>query len=165
MDRIKIGINIRKFREIKNISQSELAYLTKIQQTSISRYEIGKITPTFKVLEKFAKALDVTVVELILGPEGSIPNKELSDQQKELVSLTTEIEKKNPTILEIFIEVAKESLFKSPDKKDYKKILNLIKSLEEEDYELSTSLMEWMLEERKKEIKEIEILKGKLGTT
>lgn len=59
-------LNIRKYRKLKNLSQEQLAKLTGLDQTYISKLENGASkNPTFETIGKIAKALNVTVSELL----------------------------------------------------------------------------------------------------
>jgi DNA-binding XRE family transcriptional regulator len=59
-----IGNKIREIREDKGLSQTKLADKSGLRQPQISRLEAGIHSPSFKTLEKIAKALDVTIGEL-----------------------------------------------------------------------------------------------------
>ena len=54
----KLAILTKKLREKRNLSQSELAKLSKVDQSDISRLEKGEGNPTLLKLEKIFKALD-----------------------------------------------------------------------------------------------------------
>lgn len=57
------GRNIRNIRIKRNLKQEALAGLVHMTQQNVSRYEGTKVIDD-KTLEKFAKALDVTVEDL-----------------------------------------------------------------------------------------------------
>jgi len=62
----KIGKNIKKLRQVKDLSQDRLSKLADVSYNSIIKLETGGITnPTIETLQKIAKALDVSVDELI----------------------------------------------------------------------------------------------------
>lgn len=65
---MNIGMNIKKIREEKKISMSYLADKLKISKSTISRYESGKREPNLETLNKIAKALGVSIEELISVP-------------------------------------------------------------------------------------------------
>ena len=54
----KLGLLIQSLREKHNISQTQLAKISKIDQSDISRLEKGEGNPTLLKLEKIFKALD-----------------------------------------------------------------------------------------------------------
>jgi len=58
--------NLRKMREAKGLSQEKLARLADVANNTIIKIEAGKNqNPTLDTLKKVAKALDVSVDELI----------------------------------------------------------------------------------------------------
>ena len=62
----KIGKNIKKLRQAKGLSQDRLSKLADVSYNSIIKLETGGITnPTIDTLQKIAKALDVSVNDLI----------------------------------------------------------------------------------------------------
>ncbi|BAH06810.1 hypothetical protein CKR_1759 [Clostridium kluyveri NBRC 12016] len=65
MTAMKVGKNIRNIRIQKNITQEELAEITGIEQSIISRYENGIIIPPIPKLEAISKALEVPISKLL----------------------------------------------------------------------------------------------------
>lgn len=59
-----IGKTIQKMRDEKGWTQTQLAEKSGLQQSHISRLEAGAHSPSWKTLEKIAKALDVEVGDL-----------------------------------------------------------------------------------------------------
>jgi transcriptional regulator with XRE-family HTH domain len=58
--------NLRKLRESKGLSQERLARLSDVANNTIVKIEAGKNqNPTLETLKKIAKALEVSVDELI----------------------------------------------------------------------------------------------------
>ena len=58
----KIGKNIKKLRQAKELSQDRLSKLADVSYNSIIKLETGRITnPTIETLQKIAKALGVSV--------------------------------------------------------------------------------------------------------
>lgn len=60
MDKIRIGKNIKKAREAKNMNQKEFAQIIGVTQSNLSSYERGNI-PTLDKLLKIANAADVSL--------------------------------------------------------------------------------------------------------
>ena len=61
-----IAKNLRKLREAKKLSQERLARLANVANNTIVKIEAGKNkNPTLTTLKKIAKALEVSVDELI----------------------------------------------------------------------------------------------------
>ncbi len=61
---INLGKQIQKLRESKGLSQQDLAAKCNFEKSNMSRLEAGRVNSTLSTLEKIAKALDVTLVEL-----------------------------------------------------------------------------------------------------
>ena len=59
-----IGKRLREVREAKGLSQSDLEDLSGLPRTHVSLIENGRSTPSFRVLERWAKALDIELHEL-----------------------------------------------------------------------------------------------------
>jgi transcriptional regulator with XRE-family HTH domain len=58
-------VTIRKLREARNLTQDQLAAAVGMMRSNISRLEAAKHRPTLETLEKIAKALKISVVELV----------------------------------------------------------------------------------------------------
>lgn len=61
------GKNLRRLRLERGIKTSELASRCEIERHHVNRYENGAINPTIYALIKMAKALDVSIEELLKG--------------------------------------------------------------------------------------------------
>jgi len=61
---VGLGAHVKKLREAKNISQSELARLTFKDRQSIHRFEKGKVNPSVLFLTEIAKALEIPMKKL-----------------------------------------------------------------------------------------------------
>lgn len=62
-----IGTNIKKYREIKRLSQEELAEILDVSQPVISSWESDKTNPNSAQLPRIAQALDIEIPELFKG--------------------------------------------------------------------------------------------------
>lgn len=62
----KLGAQIKKLREAKNLSLRELSYACDIDNSKISKIEKGHINITFTTILQLAKALEVEPSELLL---------------------------------------------------------------------------------------------------
>lgn len=62
---MSIGDNIKKYRNFKKLTQSELAELSHCSESSIRKYEKGIRIPGSEVLNKIAVALGVSTDELL----------------------------------------------------------------------------------------------------
>jgi transcriptional regulator with XRE-family HTH domain len=58
-----VAANIKRLREIKQLSQKEVSAKTRIPQGQYSRIENGKVEPAVSTLEKLAKVFEVSVSE------------------------------------------------------------------------------------------------------
>lgn len=67
MDQYVTGVMIKALREKKQMTQVELAELLNISDKTISKWENGKGYPDITLLEPIAKALHISVVELLNG--------------------------------------------------------------------------------------------------
>lgn len=63
--RRKLGLNIKRLRKAKGLSQEDFAFEAEIHRTYVSDVERGSRNPTITVVEKFAKALGVTPGHLL----------------------------------------------------------------------------------------------------
>jgi transcriptional regulator with XRE-family HTH domain len=57
--------NIREARQMKGITQEQLAKMLGITQGAVAQWENGLTHPSFEMLPKVAEALGLTVDELI----------------------------------------------------------------------------------------------------
>ena len=67
MDRYVTGSMIRKVREEKHLTQEELAARLYVSSKAVSKWETGQGFPDISLLEPLAKALGVSVIELLAG--------------------------------------------------------------------------------------------------
>ena len=69
MDRYVTGAVIRKLREKKKMTQEELAEKIYVSSKAVSKWETGQGFPDISLLEPLAKALDISVIELLSGED------------------------------------------------------------------------------------------------
>ena len=62
---IKIGDKIKELRELKNLSQQDLAALCTFEKSNMSRIEAGRTNLTIKTLFKISNALKVPLKDLV----------------------------------------------------------------------------------------------------
>lgn len=60
-----LGQNIKKIRLEKRMNQVDLALACDFKKPNMQRIEAGNTNPTFKTLLKIAKALEVSVSDLL----------------------------------------------------------------------------------------------------
>lgn len=67
IDNYITGSIIKKLRERKKITQEELAEKIFVTSKAVSKWETGQGFPDISLLEPLAKALDISVIELLSG--------------------------------------------------------------------------------------------------
>ena len=67
MDPVKIGLFIKEKRIQQVLTQEQLSEMLGISKNTVSRWERGISTPDISVLKDLAKALNITVEELLEG--------------------------------------------------------------------------------------------------
>ena len=75
MDRYVTGGVIRKLREEKKMTQEELAERLHVSGKAVSKWETGRGFPDVSLLEPLAKALGISVIELLSGEDISNRNR------------------------------------------------------------------------------------------
>lgn len=60
-----VGDNIRFYRQKKKLTQKQLGELCHIAESTIRRYELGKLNPKYETLKKIALALDIHPLVLL----------------------------------------------------------------------------------------------------
>lgn len=93
----KVAQKIRGLRKIKKMSQVQLAEKARLHQTLIGKMERAEINPSIVSLEKVAKALDISLSELLAFPE-----------DKKEIDVDTKTLNKAIEILEYILEEAKD---------------------------------------------------------
>src|SRR5712664_3473026 len=66
---LKLAFSIRSLRLRNGLSQRQLALRMSVPRTYVSKIENEKATPTLSSLERLARALEVTVPDLLSGGE------------------------------------------------------------------------------------------------
>jgi len=69
MDRYVTGAVIRRLREKKGLTQGELAARIFVSGKAVSKWETGQGFPDISLLEPLAKALGISVIELLSGED------------------------------------------------------------------------------------------------
>jgi desulfoferrodoxin (superoxide reductase-like protein)/DNA-binding XRE family transcriptional regulator len=69
MDRYVTGAVIRRLRENKKMTQEELAEKLFVSSKAVSKWETGQGFPDVSLIEPLAKALDISVIELLSGED------------------------------------------------------------------------------------------------
>ncbi len=69
MDKYVTGAVIRKLRENKKMTQEELAENLFVSSKAVSKWETGQGFPDVSLIEPLAKALGISVIELLSGED------------------------------------------------------------------------------------------------
>ena len=77
-----VGIRLKQFRKLKGLSQGKLEERAGLLRCYISRVENGHTVPSVETLEKFARALDRPLYQLLY--EGEKPPKSLKTEAPEI---------------------------------------------------------------------------------
>jgi transcriptional regulator with XRE-family HTH domain len=67
---VDIGKRLQELREAEGLSQKDVEYRSGLPRTHVSLIENGHSSPTLRVLERWANALDVELYELFFVGEG-----------------------------------------------------------------------------------------------
>jgi transcriptional regulator with XRE-family HTH domain len=57
--------NLKALRKAKGMTQNSLAEATKLHRITIAKYEAGMVSPTLDSAQKLAKALGVSIEDLM----------------------------------------------------------------------------------------------------
>lgn len=85
-----IGMNIKRYRKERGLTQKELATKTNIQRTTISKYEKGILTPTSENLQYIEKALKLKEGTLAQKVAIAVPDTSALMRNKRLLNLLLE---------------------------------------------------------------------------
>jgi transcriptional regulator with XRE-family HTH domain len=77
-----VGNRLKQFRELQGLSQGQIEGRTGLFRCYISRVENGHTVPSVETLEKFARALDMPLYQLLYEEES--PLKSLKTQVREI---------------------------------------------------------------------------------
>ncbi len=104
-----IGKKIKHLRESKNISQTELAKSSKLSQAFISSIENDHKRISLNALEKNCIALKIDIVDFFIGDKKSLYlNDDMEKNNPELFNLIIELEKSSPNEIKKLREFLKE---------------------------------------------------------
>lgn len=101
---MKLGDKITMLRKQKNISQSELADITKISRDAISKYERGDIVPSVEYAKRIANVLGVSL-DFLVSEEAKEEalDKEAVKRIKEIQKLPQEEQDKLLSVMDALI--------------------------------------------------------------
>lgn len=88
MNKNIIGSNIKRYRKEKKITQSKLAELIGKSESTIQKYESGKVIPDSRILGEIAQVLDIPITHILGATEtlanGGIVSFAVPDEIKKL---------------------------------------------------------------------------------
>lgn len=67
-----VGQNIKKYRNLKGWTQDELSKKIGKSRTAVNHYENDYSDPPFSIVEKIAKVLEVSILDLLKGEGDNI---------------------------------------------------------------------------------------------
>ena len=113
-ERIKVGANIRKWRNMKEMKQKDLAHGLRMSEAAVSNLENDLTDITLSQLEDIAIVLDIEVEQLFSDPQDMVDKKYSADEQEKkfvmepewIYALIGSIQKKDEqikTVLDNFI--------------------------------------------------------------
>lgn len=107
------GDKLRRAREVKGYSQTEVFKRTKINNKTLSRYEKGGSEPDYETLKILTALYEVNVEDLIGSGEKtpSIEETKLDIKTKKLLSNVEEL-KNDPSNIDFLIEMSNKMLGK-----------------------------------------------------
>lgn len=128
-----IAIELRRAREAKGLSHSELNRLTGISRTVLYGYEVGRTKPGAREIKLLSEALEVTPNRLILGTDEPFRRAMLRGKIKQKIS---------PSTSKVTFGLFSQALMSALDNDQADAIMTLLISLVEgRDKELFKQLM------------------------
>jgi len=95
------GQRLKYYRELKGLSQTDVAKALDIDKTQVSRYEGDKTKPSIKSTHTIAELLGISM-ELLLHGKNTAKDKELTKELKKLLAELEQLDtKEKKTILTI----------------------------------------------------------------
>lgn len=85
-DRAGIGVNVRRYRHERGLTQAELAEAAEAADATISRVERGRLTPSVELARRLAEALDVTVDVLLRKAKADAKAKSVRPCERRLLA-------------------------------------------------------------------------------
>ena len=101
---MNVSHNIKQLRQLKDMSQKQVALALGMDQPQYSRIESGKVEPTLSSLQKIADVFDVSLSELLR--EKMDINQEINVPLLEKIKLIDELEEDEKEALLKMIDIA-----------------------------------------------------------
>lgn len=81
---MSIGSNIKKWRELRNLKQAELAELVGVSDKTVSSWEINRTEPKMGMVEKICSALQCKKTDIIGDNDVILNSRDNRDIKKDL---------------------------------------------------------------------------------
>ena len=113
-ERMRIGSTIRKWRNIKEVKQKDLAASLRMSEAAISNIENDLTDVTLSQIEDIALTLDITIEQLFSDPQDALstntysnndPKNQMVMERELIYALIGSIEKKDEQLKEVFNNV------------------------------------------------------------
>ena len=131
----KIGNNIRKYRILSNLTQLQLANKVKVTPAFISQLENNERQAYPATLEKIAKALNITLADLLTEEKTKI--SDLAQKYYSEPEQILELLDKYPKLRKLILEE-----LKLCDSIGERKVTKVVEGLLEIDYDKAQSLLQ-----------------------
>jgi transcriptional regulator with XRE-family HTH domain len=107
---------LRKAREIRDLSQSELAKIAGLKQSAVSHFESGRRQPSFHNLRRLADALKVPA-DFLLGRDVDLGSSgpEIATLFRDIAQLTDEDRQVLETVAKSMLQQRAQKNEKPPD--------------------------------------------------
>ncbi len=63
---VEFKCNLKKYRQMANLTQEELAKIVNVRRETIQRLESGKYNPSIKLAVDVSKALNVSIEDIFI---------------------------------------------------------------------------------------------------
>lgn len=94
--------NIRKIRDVKKLSQYQIAEKMNISQAQYARFELGKTKTDLKTIMTFADVVGMSLIDVLTYPEKYINIREIgqynSSESKVFIQIELKDEKKESAL-------------------------------------------------------------------
>jgi transcriptional regulator with XRE-family HTH domain len=96
-----LGCHVKRLREVRGLTQGELAERCGLSSDTIRRFEHGEFSPSHRTLRKLSKGLELSVMQLFRGFE---LDSDDSDETSELAAL---VRGRGRRTIELIIELVR----------------------------------------------------------
>jgi transcriptional regulator with XRE-family HTH domain len=98
--KMKIGANVRKWRDLKGLKQKELAERLHLSEGALSNIENDVTVPTIHQIEDIADALEINFFQLFTDPQQSIV---INDSPHSISNIGTQQNQTDKEALQILV--------------------------------------------------------------